>query len=71
VSFCEKKLVDKLGALETPKHINIHILTWPRELDTVAISMSVEGVQGGDPIELEQRFPTWGTFDYLKECIYV
>jgi len=47
VSFCEKKLVDKLGAVGSPKSINIQTLTGPRMLDTVAVSMSVEPVRGG------------------------
>jgi len=36
-----------------PKPINIHTSTGPGELDTVAISMLVEGVQG-DHIELDE-----------------
>jgi len=54
VSFCEKKLVDKLGAVGSPKSINIQTLSGPRMLDTVAVSMSVEPVRGEDRLELTE-----------------
>ena len=54
VSFCEKKLVDKLGTVGSPKSINIQTLTGPRILDTVAVSMSVEPVRGGDHLDLTE-----------------
>ena len=58
VSFCEKKLVDKLGAVGSPKSINIQTLTGPRMLDTVAISLSIEPVRGGDRLDLTEVVAT-------------
>jgi len=53
-SFCEKKLVDKLGAVGSPKSINIQTLTGPQMLDTVAVSVSVEPVRGGYRLDLTE-----------------
>ena len=54
VSFCEKKLMDKLDTVGSPKSINIQTLTGPRMLDTVAVSMSVEPVRGGYRLDLTE-----------------
>ena len=46
--------MDKLGAVDSPKSINIQTLTGPRMLDSVAISMSVEPVRGGYRLDLTE-----------------
>nr|CAB3263156.1 uncharacterized protein LOC104265735 [Phallusia mammillata] len=53
-TFCERKLMDKLGACGKPKQILLNTLTTPRHLNTVAISVAVEPLGGGEAIDLPE-----------------
>ena len=52
--LCKRKLMDKLGAPGTPKNVTIHTMTTPSVLDSVSISISVEPLDGGNSIDLNE-----------------